>query len=117
MRWEPLADGRLAVQDFVTSFNCALRQKILLQGHLYIFTHNICFYCNIFGFVQKRVIPLRVRRKVNRTETGRQPVLLGCFSVHHCCRMWFASRRGSTMGYPTPLRLSMLTAQNSSLPS
>ena len=43
------------------SFNCALRQKILLQGHLYVFKHCVAFYCNIFGYTQKKVILLKVR--------------------------------------------------------
>ena len=46
--------------DLIESFNCALRQKILLQGHLYVFQRSICFHCNIFGYVQKRVVLLKV---------------------------------------------------------
>ena len=58
--WMLLRSETCRLQEFQESFNCALRQKILLQGHLYIFTHHICFYSNIFGYLQKRVIPFKV---------------------------------------------------------
>lgn len=32
-----------------SEFNCALQQKILLQGKLYISQNFACFYSNIFG--------------------------------------------------------------------
>lgn len=47
-----LPTDEVLVQDF----NCALQENILLQGHLYLFTHYICFYSNIFGFETKRII-------------------------------------------------------------
>lgn len=33
----------------LSEFNCALQQKILLQGKLYISQNFACFYANIFG--------------------------------------------------------------------
>lgn len=31
----------------------ALTSYFILQGHMYLFTHYICFYSNIFGFETK----------------------------------------------------------------
>ena len=76
------------LQEFQESFNCALRQKILLQGHLYIFNHHICFYCNIFGFVQKRVIPFKVGRSKNMQQR------LPCMSPHTNLIMGSVTGRG-----------------------
>lgn len=45
------------MDDFV----CALQKKILLQGRLYVFEHYVCFYANVFGYVKKIIIPLKVR--------------------------------------------------------
>ncbi|CAD6343101.1 unnamed protein product [Miscanthus lutarioriparius] len=44
---------------FVQDFNCALQENILLQGHMYLFLHHICFYSNIFGYETKKTIPLQ----------------------------------------------------------
>ncbi|KAK1285313.1 hypothetical protein QJS10_CPB20g01385 [Acorus calamus] len=37
----------------IQDFNCALQENILLQGHMYLFMHHICFYSNIFGYETK----------------------------------------------------------------
>ncbi|XP_030511963.1 protein VASCULAR ASSOCIATED DEATH 1, chloroplastic isoform X2 [Rhodamnia argentea] len=37
----------------VQDFNCACQENILIQGHMYLFVHYICFYSNIFGFETK----------------------------------------------------------------
>ncbi|XP_039118507.1 protein VASCULAR ASSOCIATED DEATH 1, chloroplastic-like [Dioscorea cayenensis subsp. rotundata] len=47
-----LPPDEVLVQDF----NCALQENILLQGHMYLFLHHICFYSNIFGFETKVLI-------------------------------------------------------------
>ncbi|KAK4379484.1 hypothetical protein RND71_001346 [Anisodus tanguticus] len=44
-----LPPDEVLVQDF----NCALQESFLLQGHMYLFGHNICFYSNLFGFETK----------------------------------------------------------------
>ncbi|KAH9788659.1 protein VASCULAR ASSOCIATED DEATH 1 [Citrus sinensis] len=44
-----LPSEEVLVQDF----NCAFQESILLQGHMYLFVHFICFYSNIFGFETK----------------------------------------------------------------
>ncbi|GMN48334.1 hypothetical protein TIFTF001_017517 [Ficus carica] len=41
----------------VEDFNCAFQENILIQGHMYLFVHHICFYSNIFGFETKKLIP------------------------------------------------------------
>ncbi|KAJ0961882.1 hypothetical protein J5N97_029710 [Dioscorea zingiberensis] len=42
-----------ADEVLLQDFNCALQENILLQGHMYLFIHHICFYSNIFGFETK----------------------------------------------------------------
>ncbi|KAI9305136.1 GRAM domain-containing protein [Cunninghamella echinulata] len=37
-------------------YKCALHRDILLQGHLYISEHHICFHANIFGWITNLVI-------------------------------------------------------------
>lgn len=48
------------LQNVMDDFVCALQKKILLQGRIYVFEHYVCFYANIFGYVKKLVIPLKV---------------------------------------------------------
>ncbi|VFQ75804.1 unnamed protein product [Cuscuta campestris] len=45
-----------ADEVLIQDFNCALHENILIQGHMYLFAHNICFYSNIFGFETKKII-------------------------------------------------------------
>ncbi|GMP42627.1 hypothetical protein CsSME_00012303 [Camellia sinensis var. sinensis] len=40
-------------QVLIQDFNCALQENFLLQGHMYVFGHYICFYSNLFGFETK----------------------------------------------------------------
>ncbi|KAL9245241.1 hypothetical protein vseg_018916 [Gypsophila vaccaria] len=54
----------------VQDFNCALQENILLQGHMYLFDHYICFYSNIFGFESKKIIPLQDVTSVRRAKTA-----------------------------------------------
>ncbi|GER49378.1 GRAM domain family protein [Striga asiatica] len=44
-----LPSDEVLIQDF----NCALQDNFLLQGHMYLFVHYICFYSNLFGFETK----------------------------------------------------------------
>ena len=67
------ADRPPRAQELVETFNCALRQKILLQGHMYVFQHSLCFYCNIFGYVQKRVTPLTAVTTVRKRKSYGLP--------------------------------------------
>jgi hypothetical protein len=32
-------------------YKCALQKEILLQGHIYVSEHHVCFKSNIFGWV------------------------------------------------------------------
>ena len=50
-----------ALQNVLDDFVCALQKKILLQGRIYVFEHYVCFHANVFGYIKKVVIPLRVR--------------------------------------------------------
>ncbi|OMO69619.1 FH interacting protein 1 [Corchorus capsularis] len=54
----------------VTDFNCAFQESILLQGHMYLFVHYICFYSNIFGFETKKIIPFNEITSVKRAKTA-----------------------------------------------
>ncbi|KAK9749168.1 hypothetical protein RND81_02G106600 [Saponaria officinalis] len=61
-----LPSEEVLVQDF----NCALQENILLQGHMYLFDHYICFYSNIFGFESKKIIPFQDVTSVRRAKTA-----------------------------------------------
>ncbi|KAG7948734.1 hypothetical protein I3843_13G023700 [Carya illinoinensis] len=54
----------------VEDFNCALQENILIQGHMYLFVHHICFYSNIFGFETKKIIPFHEVTSVRRAKTA-----------------------------------------------
>lgn len=41
---------------FVLDYKCALHRDILLQGHLYLSQHHVCFHANIFGWVTHLVV-------------------------------------------------------------
>lgn len=47
---------------------CALQQKILLQGKLYISQNFACFYANIFG---NETIVRREQQRENAYKQGR----------------------------------------------
>ncbi|KAK8963443.1 hypothetical protein KSP40_PGU000457 [Platanthera guangdongensis] len=61
-----LPPDEVLVQDF----NCALQENILLQGHMYLFVHHICFYSNIFGFETKKTIPFHEVTCVRKAKTA-----------------------------------------------
>ncbi|KAK3127067.1 hypothetical protein QOZ80_7AG0567860 [Eleusine coracana subsp. coracana] len=61
-----LPHDEVLVQDF----NCALQENILLQGHMYLFLHHICFYSNIFGYETKKTIPLQEVTDVRKAKTA-----------------------------------------------
>ncbi|XP_022144576.1 protein VASCULAR ASSOCIATED DEATH 1, chloroplastic isoform X2 [Momordica charantia] len=54
----------------IEDFNCAFQENILIQGHMYLFMHYICFYSNIFGFETKKVIPLQEITAVRKAKTA-----------------------------------------------
>ncbi|KAJ8900174.1 hypothetical protein K2173_024814 [Erythroxylum novogranatense] len=57
-------------EALVRDFNCASQESILLQGHMYLFVHYICFYSNIFGFETKKIIPFSEITSVKRAKTA-----------------------------------------------
>ncbi|XP_044494527.1 protein VASCULAR ASSOCIATED DEATH 1, chloroplastic-like [Mangifera indica] len=61
-----LPSDEVLVQDF----NCAFQESILLQGHMYLFVHYICFYSNIFGFETKKIIPFNEITIVRQAKTA-----------------------------------------------
>ena len=44
-------------EELIADFLCALQQKILLQGRLYVSQHYVAFYAKVFGQETKLVIP------------------------------------------------------------
>ncbi|KAK9863778.1 hypothetical protein WJX84_002729 [Apatococcus fuscideae] len=40
-------------------FRCAIKRRILHQGHLYVFERHVCFHSNVFGYVRSTVMPLK----------------------------------------------------------
>lgn len=62
---------RLPTEEvLIQDFNCAFQESILLQGHMYLFVHYICFYSNIFGFETKKIIPFYEITDVKRAKTA-----------------------------------------------
>ncbi|KAL0429131.1 UNVERIFIED_CONTAM: protein VASCULAR ASSOCIATED DEATH 1, chloroplastic [Sesamum radiatum] len=59
-----LPPDEVLIQDF----NCALQENFLLQGHMYVFVHYICFYSNLFGFETKKIIPFHEITSVRRAK-------------------------------------------------
>ncbi|KAL0812209.1 hypothetical protein Bca101_068652 [Brassica carinata] len=59
-----------ADEVLVQDFNCACQESILLQGHMYLFIHYICFYSNIFGYETKKIIPFADISCVKRAKTA-----------------------------------------------
>ncbi|KAJ7950780.1 GRAM domain family protein, putative isoform 1 [Quillaja saponaria] len=54
----------------IEDFNCAFQENILIQGHMYLFVHFICFYSNIFGFETKNIIPFNEVTSVKKAKTA-----------------------------------------------
>ena len=46
-----------ASEELIADFVCALQQRILLQGRLYVSQHYVCFYAKVFGSETVLVIP------------------------------------------------------------
>uniref|UniRef100_J3ML03 VASt domain-containing protein n=1 Tax=Oryza brachyantha TaxID=4533 RepID=J3ML03_ORYBR len=74
--WHQTVPIRLSIEYVVEflvllqDFNCALQENILLQGHMYLFLHHICFYSNIFGYETKKTIPLQEVTDVRKAKTA-----------------------------------------------
>ena len=37
-------------EQLIQTYCCAIQKDILIQGHLYISEHHVCFKSNIFGW-------------------------------------------------------------------
>ncbi|XP_048232217.1 protein VASCULAR ASSOCIATED DEATH 1, chloroplastic isoform X1 [Ricinus communis] len=76
-------------EAIVQDFNCAFQESILLQGHMYLFSHYICFYSNIFGFETKKVIPFIEVSSVKRAKTaGIFPNAIEIFAGERKLLIW-----------------------------
>ncbi|PSS35807.1 Protein VASCULAR ASSOCIATED DEATH 1 like [Actinidia chinensis var. chinensis] len=54
----------------IQDYNCALQDNFLLQGHMYVFSHYICFYSNLFGFETKKVIHFHEITSLRRAKAA-----------------------------------------------
>ncbi|KAJ0803264.1 putative GRAM domain, PH-like domain superfamily, VASt domain-containing protein [Helianthus annuus] len=61
-----LPSEEVLIQDF----NCALQENFILQGHMYLFVHHVCFYSNLFGFETKKVISFSEITSLKRAKTA-----------------------------------------------
>ncbi|KAG1457872.1 hypothetical protein G6F46_007071 [Rhizopus delemar] len=52
-------------------YKCALQKEILLQGHIYISEHHVCFKANIFGWVTNLVINFDEITAVEKRMTAK----------------------------------------------
>ncbi|KAJ0828969.1 putative GRAM domain, PH-like domain superfamily, VASt domain-containing protein [Helianthus annuus] len=60
----------LSIVVLIQDFNCALQENFILQGHMYLFVHHVCFYSNLFGFETKKVISFSEITSLKRAKTA-----------------------------------------------
>ena len=59
--------GEVLLEDF----SCAtLKNGAILQGKLYLFSSYACFYSNVFGFIKRKIIPLKAVTSVRKAKTA-----------------------------------------------
>ncbi|KAJ7961911.1 GRAM domain family protein, putative isoform 1 [Quillaja saponaria] len=76
-----------AEEVLIEDFNCAFQENILIQGHMYLFVHFICFYSNIFGFETKKIIPFHEVTTVRRAKTAG--IFPNAIEVHAIDKKYF----------------------------
>ncbi|KAG0768398.1 hypothetical protein G6F57_001236 [Rhizopus arrhizus] len=52
-------------------YKCAIQKEILLQGHIYVSEHHICFKSNIFGWVTNLIINFNEIISVEKRMTAK----------------------------------------------
>ena len=52
-----------------TDYSCALKQKMLLHGRMFLTNRHVCFYSNLFGFEKKLVIPMESIARISKGTT------------------------------------------------
>ncbi|KAI8977931.1 GRAM domain-containing protein [Pilobolus umbonatus] len=57
--------------NLIEEYSCALQKELLLQGHLYISEHHVCFKSNIFGWVTNLVINFSEITRVEKRMTAK----------------------------------------------
>ncbi|RCH86439.1 hypothetical protein CU098_007504, partial [Rhizopus stolonifer] len=55
----------------IEDYKCALQKDILLQGHLFVSEHHVCFKSNIFGWVTNLVIHFDEIVRVEKRMTAK----------------------------------------------
>ncbi|OBZ80178.1 putative membrane protein C20F10.07, partial [Choanephora cucurbitarum] len=55
----------------IDDYKCALQKEILLQGHLYLSEHHVCFKSNIFGWVTNLVIQFAEIERIEKRMTAK----------------------------------------------
>ncbi|KAF7729895.1 hypothetical protein EC973_003629 [Apophysomyces ossiformis] len=54
----------------IEDYKCALQKDILLQGHIYVSEHHICFKSNIFGWVTNKCKHLKISDEPEQLVIG-----------------------------------------------
>ncbi|KAI8376028.1 uncharacterized protein BYT42DRAFT_614815 [Radiomyces spectabilis] len=55
----------------IEDYKCALQKEILLQGHIYVSQHHLCFKANIFGWVTNLVIAFSEITSIEKRMTAK----------------------------------------------
>ncbi|KAI9493531.1 GRAM domain-containing protein [Zychaea mexicana] len=58
------------LDPLIEFYKCALHKEILLQGHIYITEHHLCFNANIFGWVTNLVIAFSEITSIEKRMTA-----------------------------------------------
>ncbi len=61
---------RLRNQHVLEDYSCAIQDKLLLHGRLYITKELLCFYSKLFGVETRRIVPFSRVLEVRKTRLG-----------------------------------------------
>ncbi|KAI7852269.1 GRAM domain-containing protein [Circinella umbellata] len=56
-------------EQLIKTYHCAIQKDILIQGHIYISEHHICFKSNIFGWTTTIVLPFTDISSIKKRKT------------------------------------------------
>ncbi|KAG0192226.1 hypothetical protein DFQ28_009800 [Apophysomyces sp. BC1034] len=93
-------DYDMLIQDY----KCALQKDILLQGHIYVSEHHLCFKSNIFGWVTNLVIGYSEITGIEKRMTARI-IPNGIQISTHTAKHVFASFLSRDQAYDQMMRL------------
>ncbi|CEI98853.1 hypothetical protein RMCBS344292_12951 [Rhizopus microsporus] len=100
-------------------YKCALQKEILLQGHMYVSEHHVCFKSNIFGFVTNLIINFHEITDVQKKMTAKiipNGILIKTNTIRHT----FASFISRDQAYDQIVKIwklhKRITPTSSSIP-